>query len=553
VAVGVLAGGLLLGWALAGTPLRSAPGRSATPAVGTGPAVSASSSAPSSTTVPESSGSPTPSAARSQVRSAPAARSPGAPAPHPAAPPGPAQVPTRPAAPCTGAALQPGDVVQAAVDAHPAGTTFCLAAGIYRLPATIDPKAGDVFVGAPGAVLSGARVVTDFARSGGWWVLPNQTQASAPSGDPGVECDSTHPRCVDNEGVFVDDQALTAVASLSALGPGKFYFDHAGHAIYLADNPTGHRVEASVTSLAFYSSHYVTGVQVRGLVIEKFANPASEGALTGGAGWVADGNEVRLNHGAGICMFPNDPGTGNWVVSNNHVHHNGQMGLCGQQVSGLVENNEIDHNNTAGFWYGWEAGGAKWVHTTGLVVRGNYVHDNAGIGLWTDGYNVNTLYEGNRVENNTASGIQQEISYNAIIRNNTVRGNGFGVPNPDNAGIKINSSPNVEIYGNTLDRNASGVILYQRAASGPPGPGGPLEISNEYVHDNQIWMSSGYTGLVQTVGDDSYYTTHNNRFQNNTYLLANLTGSNFYWMDGMRDRNAWVGYGQDTTGSFSAR
>jgi parallel beta-helix repeat protein len=340
------------------------------------------------------------------------------------------------------------------------------------------------------------------------------------------------------------------VASLSALGPGKFYFDYAAHAIYLADSPVGHKVEASATNLAFYSSHYVGGVQVRGLVIEKFANPASTGALTGGAGWIAAGNEVRLNHGAGICMFPNDPDTGNWIVASNHVHHNGQLGLCGQRVNGRVENNEIDHNNVAGFWYGWEAGGAKWVHTSGLVVRGNYVHDNAGIGLWTDGYNVNTLYENNRVENNAAIGITHEISYDAVIRNNVIRGNGFGAKDPDNAGIKINSSPNVEIYANAVDGNASGVILYQRSGA-PSGPQGPSVLSNEYVHDNQISMAFGYTGLVQMVGDDSYYTTRNNRFQNNAYKLADLSGPDFFWMDGRRTKDQWVGYGQDSGGSFA--
>jgi hypothetical protein len=66
-------------------------------------------------------------------------------------------------------------------------------------------------------------------------------------------------------------------------------------------------------------------------------------------------------------------------------------------------------------------------------------------------------------------------------------------------------------------------------------------------------MSSGCTGLVQAVGDDSYYITHNNRFQRNMYLLANPTGPNFYWVDDMRAENARVGYGHDTTGSFSGR
>jgi parallel beta-helix repeat protein len=163
---------------------------------------------------------------------------------------------------------------------------------------------------------------------------------------------------------------------------------------------------------------------------------------------------------------------------------------------------------------------------------------------------MNTLYENNRVENNAAIGITHEISYDAVIRNNAIRGNGFGAKDPDNAGIKINSSSNVEIYANVLDSNASGVILYQRSGA-PSGPQGPLSVSNDYVHDNQISMASGYSGLVQVAGDDSYYTTRNIRFQNNAYKLADLNGPDFFWMDDRRTRDQWVGYGQDSGGSFA--
>ena len=60
---------------------------------------------------------------------------------------------------CTGIAVAPTDDVQAAVDAHPEGSTFCLSAGTYRLAVPLVPKRGDAFVGQRGAVLSGAKVV----------------------------------------------------------------------------------------------------------------------------------------------------------------------------------------------------------------------------------------------------------------------------------------------------------------------------------------------------------------------------------------------------------
>ena len=85
---------------------------------------------------------------------------------------------------------------------------------------------------------------------------------------------------------------------------------------------------------------------------------------------------------------------------------------------------EIAFNNYAGYKADWEAGGTKFWATTGLVVRNSCVHHNAGPGLWTDYDNIDTLYEGNIVFSNANDGIKHEISYDAIIRDNIVAGNG---------------------------------------------------------------------------------------------------------------------------------
>ena len=59
---------------------------------------------------------------------------------------------------CTGVAVIPGDNIQRIVDAHPAGTTYCLAVGVYNQQSVV-PKSGDQFIGAfdgtNGAVLDG--------------------------------------------------------------------------------------------------------------------------------------------------------------------------------------------------------------------------------------------------------------------------------------------------------------------------------------------------------------------------------------------------------------
>ena len=84
----------------------------------------------------------------------------------------------------------------------------------------------------------------------------------------------------------------------------------------------------------------------------------------------------------------------------NYIHHNGQLGLAAAGNGIIVEDNEIAYNNTHGFSYWWEAGGTKFVRTENLIVRRNHSHHNIGPGLWTDGNNLNTLYEHNRVTDN---------------------------------------------------------------------------------------------------------------------------------------------------------
>ncbi len=65
--------------------------------------------------------------------------------------------------------LNPGDDIQAAIDAHGVATTFHLSAGVYRIQSVI-PKDDDFFVGDDGAILNGANVLTQFDRDGALYV-----------------------------------------------------------------------------------------------------------------------------------------------------------------------------------------------------------------------------------------------------------------------------------------------------------------------------------------------------------------------------------------------
>jgi parallel beta-helix repeat protein len=367
---------------------------------------------------------------------------------------------TDPAPPPGATEIRPGEDIQARVDAAPPGTRFLLRSGIHRLQ-HVRPRDGMAFVGEPGAVLSGARVLSGFTASGGGWIVGGQTQQGAAAG----VCEDGGQACRFPEDLFLDGMPLRRVASLAELRAGTWYFDYGADRVHLGSDPTGRQVEVSVLPHAFSGS--ATGVEIQGLVIEKYATPAQQGAVQGNStsGWTVVDSEIRLNHGIGLRT-----GSGMRVLR-NRIHHNGQMGFGGSGNGVLIEGNEIHDNNTMRFDPAWEAGGSKMVRTDGLVLRANYSHHNHGHGLWTDIDNINTLYEGNRVEDNTRSGIFHEISYRAVIRGNTARRNGAtGAQWVDGAGILVNSSRDVEIAGNTVEDNLNGIAAVQSGERGRTAP-----------------------------------------------------------------------------------
>lgn len=454
--------------------------------------------------------------------------------------------------------INPGDNIQSIVIANPAGTTFLIAPGIHRMQ-TITPRNGDIFQGQTGSILSGAKILSGWAQSGSTWNVGGQTQQGSVVGSIAAgECKSDSPRCGYPEDLFMDNVIKKHVDSLGAVAPGTWFFDYDNDKIYVGDNPAGKTVETSVTPEAFHIAQYggVSNVTIKNLIIEKHAAPTQKAAVSLGTyldnGWLITDCEVRWNHGDGINTGPNS------IARNNFVHHNGNFGFTGSGPNILVENNEISYNNTVGYNSFWGAGGSKWVYTDGLVVRGNKSHHNRGPGLWTDINNINTLYENNILEDNERAGIFHEISYSAVIKNNTLRRNGTGHDFPGwaaGAGIEVTSSSNVEVYGNTLEENWQGITgLDDHRGTGNHGP---YELKNLNVHNNTVnyltsqGAGSGRTGVVDTEGVNgpALSALANNHFENNTYKLP-ATGMYFVWGEDRTD-SGWIGLGNDETGSIT--
>jgi hypothetical protein len=339
------------------------------------------------------------------------------------------------------------------------------------------------------------------------------------------------------EDLFFDGVPLRHVASKSAVVPGTFFFDYEADAIYIADDPTGHKIETSVVAVAFHPSAPV--VTIRNLVVEKYATPAGSGAIFAGAGWLVTGNEVRWNHGGGI-----------WLGSNaraveNRVHHNGQAGVFSNgSVGAVFEENEIAFNGGLGFSPGWECGGSKFVRTQSLVVRRNWVHHNYCQGLWTDGYNKEVTYEENTVEDNEQYGILHEISYSATIARNRARRNGW-------AQIAISNSRGARVLDNTVTVGATrgdGIVIIHSSRADADGPTSDnLVQGNLIVHEGR----GGTNGLVASADRDRILGW-NNRFVGNRYVVNDAEAQHWKWLGPMTFAE-FVGANQDTTSTLEVK
>ena len=405
---------------------------------------------------------------------------------------------------------------------------FCIAAGEHRLQSIV-PQRGQSFHGEPGAVLNGARLVTDFRREGRYWVVDRQAQRGQRKF--AERCVPAMPRCAHPEAVFLDDVPLRHAGSLARLRPGYFFLDYDRQRLYLAEDPNGRKVEASIAAYAFRGG--AAGVSIANLVIEKYASPLQAGAVghdIASDGWLVQDNDIRLNYGIGLVI-----GSGSRALG-NRLRQNGNMGAgcVGRNI--LFEGNEIASN---GFFSGldvlWEGGGAKCAKTEGLVVRDNHLHGNHGMGFWTDIDNLTTLYEANLVENNSMGGISHEISYAAVIRDNRFRANGHGFNTWLWGGaIQIQNSQDVQVYGNRIEvvGPGNGIALVQQDRG--VGAHGPYLTRNNTVRDNLLLLrSDGRPGASGMIADHGIAAMRrgNNVFEGNDYRAANPAALRWGWVD----------------------
>jgi hypothetical protein len=299
---------------------------------------------------------------------------------------------------------------------------------------------------------------------------------------------------------------------------------------------------------AFRVNSGTNNVRIQGFVIKDFATPVGfpNACIQVRDAGVMEDNEV-MNCNTGMDMEAGATARGNFI------HHNRQYGIAGGPGNNiLIENNELSFNNTSHMDIGNDAGGSKLVGSSsgvnGLIWRGNYVHDNYGNGIWSDGNLINVTYENNRVENNGAAGINHEISWDAVIRNNQLKNNNTLIPANQSCWhggeIALNNSRNVTISGNTLTPapGKNGICMVNSTRSETASF--PQFLGNISVTGNTTYTRgashSGMTGDRAAAGIS---------FSANTYYLDSLLTVNWELLSAM-NKSQWQAAGQDTAGVF---
>ena len=437
-----------------------------------------------------------------------------------------------------------GEDLQRAVEGHPAGTHFRIAAGVHRLQ-SVQPKDGMTFTGEPGAVLSGAAVLApaDFTVQDGRWVIGGQTAEGLIAGEtlPGNE------RHAAPHELFLDGVRGDHVSSRSAVdGPGDWFFDYDRDQVVMFNDPaTFAAVELSVVEFAFRSD--ARDVTIQHLTITRYASPAQHGAIHGDFGlhWEVANVTVSEAHGAGVRVGPG-----------MHLHHsrivdNGQLGVGGNDTSEgvhapvVVEYNEISGNRQVGYNWGWEGGATKFALTTNLVFQHNWVHDNRGPGLWLDVDNADSVIRGNTIEANDEAGVFVEISFGALVEGNLIRNNGLRSIGDLGAGVHVSSSSDVEVRDNAIYGNRGGVMA--KTEDRGSSHLGTREVTGLYVHHNHIVPGEVPTGLRVEHGDrDWFYNEAGNRFEDNTYSTTD--DASVVWAGSHLDMGGWQAAGQDRGG-----
>ena len=419
------------------------------------------------------------------------------------------------------------------------GTVYFFVAGTHTLGSSnfgqIDPKAGDVFEGAPGAVLNGEGInqsAFDGTASGvtiEYLTIENfvpGTDAIAVNHDSGPNWTIRDNTIRFNTGAGVG-LGTGDVVTENCLGANDQYGFNAVSSSpvsnisitdnEIANNDTNGTYDQNSSVVSYAVASNVATIVTRGPLNLVAGHTILIGAASAcGFSWCTNLSDAALNGPRTIASVLG-PNAFTFDVTTANVPTTADP-------TATVADSLVNE--------GAAGGGKFWDITGGATVTGNWVHGNGYAGLWPDTDNAGFNISGNYIDHNWAEGIIYEASYNGAITGNTFVDNAWGGgPSPALGGFpdaalylsESGSDPRVpgaygsafNVTNNVFTDNWGGVVIYENSnrACGvsndalctlvAPGtytlascaahiPGGLTSATPDYV-DNCRWKSENIT------------------------------------------------------------
>ncbi|MEM8924360.1 MAG: right-handed parallel beta-helix repeat-containing protein [Actinomycetota bacterium] len=360
------------------------------------------------------------------------------------------------------------------------------------------------------------------------------------------------------------------------LEPGRYGFHDVRPKDYMtflgADRSTVVVAGTSETENAF--SGTATGVTIGRMTITGFqgsggAKRQEQGAIRGTiAIWRSDRGQMATHWLIEDIVAADNFATGvllgdHFTVRNSVLADNGVAGLGGSEtVGGLVEGNVVRGNGAQqATGYLGNGGGMKFTQAVSpedpLVIRGNEVHDNTGIGIWCDigcdGFHVLDNY----IHDQESRAVMFELSSNALIAGNLlVNTNNWTDFSRDfnAAAITIGESSDVVVEDNYIERADAGIIVRQTRRPVYPQEAflddyEEITLVADRVHVRRnVLIDTGAMGVsLGRTGRELFPPDADIRFDANIY--ANPGGVDFWWAGDRFGYAEWQASGRDLGGA----
>lgn len=271
--------------------------------------------------------------------------------------------------------------------------------------------------------------------------------------------------------------------------------------------------------------------------------------------WLIEDVRVENTYANGVLLGDD------FTIRNSSFIDNGVTGLAGSETSGgLIEANLIVGNGfNQADGYLANGGGMKFTQVISgdnpLIVRGNHVYENDGIGIWCDiacnGFHVLDNY----IHDQSSRAVMFELSSGGLIRGNVmIDANGWSDFRRDfNAGaVTVGESSDVVVEDNYIEGAVAGIIVRQTERPVRPVEdfldnyanvtfvSGDVTIRNNLLADVELMgLSTGLTGEAVLDAPETI------EFTGNRYAQPDAV--RFWWQsDGPLTLDEWQQQGRDT-------